>query len=425
MLDADEDLEANDSSPDYTPSDDESEDDDMPAPRRRAPPNRRAPSNRPAPPNRRAPADRRARTNRRAPANRPAQVPRNLPAVLPRLDRATLIHTAIGHRNQNHPALGQEPWGLPALRTVYPANFPQKLRELISLIPFQAGRIGQNIRPLIVETFVTNFTDDTLGIIAAVLSLVPRRTLVNFALVIAHVARKLFNVRPDDRIAHDGSDHHSALLTREDYWSHVVAWLASMRDYQVQTLFGLPFTLESLPHQFLYHTTFVSRPRAEQRIGILFAGCSCLPAVVAAATGTRARFLDPFNFGVPPAVAPGPGVVEVRRTIQHVQAFIASLPVVPKRELVGNEDCSICLEAYYRPAPGGLLARTMNSLTSLGGTTSGLELNEQPLKLPCGHVFGKDCLSITFAPKDRVETQHSSCPMCRARLDIVGVGGGR
>ena len=278
MLEADqnaeEDLGANDSSPDYAPSDDESEVEEMPTPRRRAPPNRRAPpsplapADRPAP-DRPAPAGRRAPRNRRRPRNRPAQVPRHLPAVPPRLDRGPLVNTARGFRNHNRPAVGQVPWGLPIngtyARTVYPANFPQKLRELISLVPIQEGRIGQNIRPLIVETFVTNFTDDTLHIIAAVLSLVPRRTLANFALVIAHVALSLFKIRPQDRIAHDGSDNHSQLLLRQDYWSHVVACLESMRDHQVHTILGLPYTLDSLPHRFLYHTRLSCQGRARSR----------------------------------------------------------------------------------------------------------------------------------------------------------------
>lgn len=67
----------------------------------------------------------------------------------------------------------------------------------------------------------------------------------------------------------------------------------------------------------------------------------------------------------------------------------------------------------------------MGAVASLGWWIRGLQLNEMPLRLPCGHVFGKDCLERAFTLNSQSEVRHFSCPLCRARLDIVGVGGGR
>lgn len=88
------------------------------------------------------------------------------------------------------------------------------------------------------------------------------------------------------------------------------------------------------------------------------------------------------------------------RTPQMVREFIASLEVVPVDLLEVGDRCGICLEGY-------------------GGSPQLPEGSDKPLRLRCGHVFGQDCLAILLMPTGVPGPQHSSCPMCRAPLDMV------
>ena len=72
------------------------------------------------------------------------------------------------------------------------------------------------------------------------------------------------------------------------------------------------------------------------------------------------------------------------------QEFLLSLPIVRYEDLPENyQSCHICHELFDDPA---------------------VEENiEFPVRLPCNHVLGSDCLTIWFG-------HNNSCPMCRAVL---------
>lgn len=220
----------------------------------------------------------------------------------------------------------------PRPRTTYPAGFPHKLGEMIDCIPIGMERNGQNLRLLIVETLVKNFTDDTLRIIETVRSAAPHEILDHFACIIIYLSAALSVVRPGEQIAL--CHNHFRRLTYMIVWSRVATWLASMGDDQTHYRLGLLFTLESLPHRLLHHITLVSRPSAEQGIGITVTDCDCSSAVVAESIqrAQLRRYLELRG-----AFPQGPSAVVSQRIVQHVQTFIASLPVVSRSELEANE----------------------------------------------------------------------------------------
>jgi hypothetical protein len=77
------------------------------------------------------------------------------------------------------------------------------------------------------------------------------------------------------------------------------------------------------------------------------------------------------------------------------KSFIASLPVVPIQELSTNERvCNICTSPY-RESTVGFTAINVSS--------------ENPVRLACGHIFGKHCIATWLA-------KGTTCPLCRRQF---------
>ena len=76
------------------------------------------------------------------------------------------------------------------------------------------------------------------------------------------------------------------------------------------------------------------------------------------------------------------------------EAFLKSLPLVSLKDLSeDNKDCLICLESYSDPRKN----------------------SEVPVRLPCNHVMGKDCLQRWLRSSDS-NSNNNTCPMCRTVL---------
>ena len=69
------------------------------------------------------------------------------------------------------------------------------------------------------------------------------------------------------------------------------------------------------------------------------------------------------------------------------QNIAAQFPIVPKANLLYGDSCAICHETYA---------------------------SEDPVRLPCGHEFGFDCISTWLSPAGGRKT----CPLCRHQLVV-------
>ena len=67
------------------------------------------------------------------------------------------------------------------------------------------------------------------------------------------------------------------------------------------------------------------------------------------------------------------------------QNIVAQFPVVSKADLLYGDSCAICHETYA---------------------------SEAPVRLPCGHEFGFECISTWLSP----EGGRKTCPLCRHQL---------
>ncbi|KAL9133830.1 MAG: hypothetical protein Q9175_004987 [Cornicularia normoerica] len=77
----------------------------------------------------------------------------------------------------------------------------------------------------------------------------------------------------------------------------------------------------------------------------------------------------------------------------RAETFIKSLPVVSHTDLSQDtQDCPICIEQYYS-----------------------LQHSESPVRLPCSHIMGKECL-LRWLKSSASNTTNNSCPICRAVL---------
>ena len=77
----------------------------------------------------------------------------------------------------------------------------------------------------------------------------------------------------------------------------------------------------------------------------------------------------------------------------RVETFLQSLPLLSLTNLpYDSQDCPICMEHYLSP-----------------------QHNEVPVRLPCTHVIGKDCLR-SWLNSSVLNRNNDACPMCRAVL---------
>lgn len=87
---------------------------------------------------------------------------------------------------------------------------------------------------------------------------------------------------------------------------------------------------------------------------------------------------------------------------ENVARFINFLPEIPKAELEEGSECAICRGIYGQ------------NVSMDDGKPEG------PVKLPCGHVFGRLCLQVLLNPKANGGWEHRICPLCRREIEGIG-----
>ena len=258
------------------------------------------------------------------------------------------------------------PWGENVIaggrhRTYYPPYFPAIIRRVISLIPYQEGQIGQNIRPVVVHAIRAAFSPTTLGEIASLLSLAPTHILRDIARAMVEVVRACW----------EGPEDSSILLSNLVPTPILVSlrnWIGLLRDDQFPGRMAGFFTGPGLEHMLLQHTYAISRPPTGMRMSLAVETC-------------------------PAGLAPS-----IFSLMNEIENYISSLPSVSAEEIAADDTCHICIEKY-------------GSSTATNGP-------EQALKLPCGHIFGSKCLTTLLVTDNQDRFRNSSCPLCRGPIDV-------
>ena len=257
------------------------------------------------------------------------------------------------------------PWGVHNNRYIkleYPPTFPSTIRDLIRLIPNQDMlTIGRNIRQMVQDVCIASFDPVVLQDIGHVLSGAPDFVLKDLANCIAGIVCCCW-VAPADIISLHEIITTAWQDTAPGYMT--LGWLCDdgLRGwthddgFQIMSRFR---TRSEILHSLYRHVEIHNRPS----VGV------------------------PFQVVITPCL---------HDSGSEIGTFMAALPVVPIEDLGEDHSCGICLETYVEPLPG---ADT-----------------EEPIKLPCGHTFGYNCLSEWL----ETSIQRSfSCPLCRTQLAIL------
>lgn len=92
-----------------------------------------------------------------------------------------------------------------------------------------------------------------------------------------------------------------------------------------------------------------------------------------------------------------------RRDASPTAQFVAQLPQVSLSEInAEDQECSICREVFS---------------TDTGEVVQGEQIPEHPVRTPCGHIVGNQCL-LRWLFGEPGYPPHSTCPSCRGHLEV-------
>ena len=291
--------------------------------------------------------------------------------------------------------VSQEPWGVPLntqAGTLYPADFPPKIKELIEMVPLQQGRIGQDLRPMVVDVASQNFSNVELADIAAVLSLAPPDILEDIARLIVYIVKSCWQASPR-------ADAFIGDIFRagpQQLCTSVSTWMVEMENRggrQLEGLTSIPLTFREINEIVFLYSYVVVQPTPHPRLRFF------IDEYGEEDDSLYGDLFDDDEIGADERLS---------EMSEKIKTYIASLPTVPKNNLDPTDKCGVCYQVYYQE-----VSSAMNGQQE--------ERFDTALKLPCGHIFCAECLTDwlkTTSSRHFESDGHSTCPMCRERISI-------
>ena len=97
----------------------------------------------------------------------------------------------------------------------------------------------------------------------------------------------------------------------------------------------------------------------------------------------------------------------------RAETFLKSLPILSLIDLPDdNQDCPICMEKYLTPQHD---ETSWGILPPRTPSDRGSNPTDPPVRLPCNHIIGKDCLR-SWLQSSVLNRNNNTCPMCRTVL---------
>ena len=332
----------------------------------------------------------------------PSGVPLNAPVSIQNL--ANFLEDDIDDEANRMPVfmfspptsrVNQEPWGVPLNTQAsirYPANFPPKIKELIEMVSFRQGRIGQDLRPMIVDVASQNFSDVELADIAAVLSLAPPDILEDIARLMVYIVKSCWQAssRADAFIGDIFRGGPQQLCTS------VSTWMVEMQNRggrQLEGLTSIPLTFREINEIVFLYSVVVVQSTSHPRLRFFIDEYS------EEDDSLYGDLFDDDEIGADERSS---------EMSERIKAYIASLSTVPKNNLDPTDKCGVCYQVYYQGVSSAMKDQQE-------------ERFDTALKLPCGHIFCAECLTDwlkTTSSRHFESDGHSICSICRERISI-------
>ena len=249
-------------------------------------------------------------------------------------------------------------------QTSIPSYFPTEIVQIIERIPFVIdGTTVHNIQQSAVFLFSTIFrpdSPDSMAVLQQIGALMDRLPTSKSELV----SQMLLNLITSTIYLDPGTEFTLLDLADAfviDFGQNLLNSIVAIPDAVLQEIFGCPIQGTNIADMFSHiWITTVSASPPEFTVELEECESNCF---------------------------------KPKLTKEFVGRFVDSLPKVAVDSLdVDERECGICREPY--------------------GEVSASE-PEEAVKLPCGHVLGKECLTVMIA-----SWRHQSCPLCRRTIAL-------
>lgn len=252
-----------------------------------------------------------------------------------------------------------------------PVYFPDEITNMIHMIPLvMVDNKLRDIQKKLVEFISVAFdphSSDSMALLHQ-FALFLRQAPLSFSQDVGKLFMLIVMVSPRLMAGETVSLHELAQQIHPPWKNGFLSYLSTVPNATLEEIFGLPLTAD-----YLLHLVSYMEARAQgSYIGLYFDYC-------------ESELHKP---------QPSPAVVE---------KLIQSLPGVPLSDLAEDDrSCGVCRGHY------GERGNFLN------------DEPEEPVKLPCGHHFGKSCITVVLSPEP-AGWAHTCCPLCRQPIALLPV----